>query len=329
MDRHESTLSTETRRVKDLSQASPAAIRAEIERTRAEMDETLDRISSRVQPRHLLDEVVGMFQAGHDDDDEGAARRSLREAGTVAADKLKSNPVPVTLIGAGLAWLLFQDNGRSSSRGRRLNLEPSYDPYQAKEFYGEEGTRMSGPLSGRQTGGTGTGKPGMMDRLGGAASSAGDKLDEVGDRISGRAHSFADRGRGLMDETSDRMHMAGNRMRYETRRAGRNLEEMMESAPLAFGVGALAAGLIAGLIFPATRTEEEFMGSTAGDAINTARERGEDMLDSGKEVAQSAGRAAMDQARQEGIAPTQLTEKVERVAESAKDAGKREADRQM
>ena len=40
----------------------PEAIRSDIDVTRRRMDDTMDALGERLQPRHLLDEVLGYFR---------------------------------------------------------------------------------------------------------------------------------------------------------------------------------------------------------------------------------------------------------------------------
>jgi hypothetical protein len=209
----------------ELRDASPERIRGEIERTRAAMDVTLDRLSARMRPRHLVDDVMRFFEQ-QGSEDEGSARRTVRETGEMALGKIKSNPVPATLIGAGLAWLLFKDN--RSARTVRTTAEPSLDPY------ADSATE------------------GYLDA--GASSGAGSATGEMKGRASSGMHSVT--------ATAERSGA----------RAKQALAGAVESAPLALGVGALAAGLLAGLVLPGTRTEDELIGGAAENIKSAARE---------------------------------------------------------
>ncbi len=84
-------------------------IEYDIERTRGEMDETLDELSQRLSPRHLLDEVYGFVRSNASGamSKEDLANYATR-ATKLAAREIKNHPIPSLLIGAGLAWLLFE-----------------------------------------------------------------------------------------------------------------------------------------------------------------------------------------------------------------------------
>src|SRR5256885_12871252 len=79
-------------------------LRRETEQARAELAQTLDELRARITPGQVVDQLVDY--AG----DTGAAEffRNL-------ARQAVNNPLPVALMGAGLAWLML--GGRASGRG--------------------------------------------------------------------------------------------------------------------------------------------------------------------------------------------------------------------
>src|SRR2546423_15641711 len=79
-------------------------LRRETEQARAELAQTLGELRARITPGQVVDQLVDY--AG----DTGAAEffRNL-------ARQAVNNPLPVALMGAGLAWLML--GGRASGRG--------------------------------------------------------------------------------------------------------------------------------------------------------------------------------------------------------------------
>lgn len=112
-------------------------IEHDIERTRHEMDETLDAIGERLNPRHLLDDLLDLFRSGDSGEGGGADyARHARQAGRSVARKIKAHPMPALLCAAGAAWLLYEeltaeDEGSSSGfdklEGWSAGHEPSHD----------------------------------------------------------------------------------------------------------------------------------------------------------------------------------------------------------
>lgn len=120
----------------------PEAIRRGIEQTRAEMDSTLDALSDRISPRHLLDEL---FEFWHGGDSTRGARRGFRETGIRLAESVRDHPVPAALIGAGLVWMLFEDR---SPRPRRDAGDFGEEP--EEESAGIAARRRSQPAATRR-----------------------------------------------------------------------------------------------------------------------------------------------------------------------------------
>ncbi|MBV8334610.1 MAG: DUF3618 domain-containing protein, partial [Alphaproteobacteria bacterium] len=81
----------------DEAQPSPAEIENEIRRTRVELSLTLDALEYQLAPRQLIEKGVDMIS------------QSLKANDAVFIDvgeALRANRMPLTLIGAGIAWLI-------------------------------------------------------------------------------------------------------------------------------------------------------------------------------------------------------------------------------
>lgn len=72
-------------------------IRRDIERTRYEMDQTMDALERRIGPRGVVSRVSGALEGAGGDGFVRELRRQLRD-----------HPVPVTLMGLGLGWLAVE-----------------------------------------------------------------------------------------------------------------------------------------------------------------------------------------------------------------------------
>jgi ElaB/YqjD/DUF883 family membrane-anchored ribosome-binding protein len=118
------------------------------------------------------------------------------------------------------------------------------------------------------------------------------------------------------------------RLNDAARRAGRNLGELVEDRPLAVGAASLAIGLLAGLALPATRREDELLGDTRDELLESAREAGHEALDRGKEVARDAVERVKQSVREQELTPEQLAEKARHVARDAAES-LRDAEREV
>jgi Protein of unknown function (DUF3618) len=84
-----------------------------------------------------------------------------------------------------------------------------------------------------------------------------------------------------------------------TYRVGR-MKRLAERNPLGLAIAGAGAGLIAGLLLPSTRVEDERMGAMADDVKSSAAEAGREALDRGKHVAEEVGSAALEAAKESG-----------------------------
>ena len=78
----------------DEDNRSPAEIQQDIEATRADLDRTISAIERKLTPGQIVDEMFGYFN-------------NRPGSGGDLVYWLRENPVPVILIGIGIAWLLL------------------------------------------------------------------------------------------------------------------------------------------------------------------------------------------------------------------------------
>jgi len=104
--------------------------------------------------------------------------------------------------------------------------------------------------------------------------------------------------------------------------------ETMEERPLALGAAAIALGVVAGLMIPSTRKEDELMGETRDRLMERAKEVGGEALEKGKQVAHVAVDTLKEEAERQDLTPEKLVEKVRTVAKEATNTVKEEGKRQ-
>jgi hypothetical protein len=345
-------------------QGTPSdTIRKDIEGTRAEMDHTVDALGERLRPRHLLDDLLEMFRGSSVSASAGGTTETIKQAGGKVLDRLKDNPMPAALIGAGVAWLLFSDEDktrRSKAHQRFQSTEPpmysgSYvdartgKPYDAS--YGEKyrsGAAAAGAA--QQTGQStvpGQEQPGMAQKAKEKLSAAAETTREAMAGWTGSARESASgMGQGMREYSS----AAGEQMHRGYDAGMHYVERGIEEYPLAMGAAAMALGVLAGLVMPATRAEDKWMGEAADDVKDRAKEAGRSIASATagaaseeaqrqggqpgelgekvKRVAQDVAQVVSDSARREGIDPQSLKDKARTVGERAKEAAQEESQRQ-
>ncbi|HSC20068.1 MAG TPA: DUF3618 domain-containing protein [Rhizomicrobium sp.] len=99
--------------------ASPADIERESEQHRANIAALVDELRDRVSPGEIANQLLGP--------DAGA--ELMRAVGYQARKQIRNNPLPVALIGAGVAWILLA-NGMRRQRQIPLHDGLDYEDYE-------------------------------------------------------------------------------------------------------------------------------------------------------------------------------------------------------
>lgn len=321
--------------------ASTDQIRRDIRHTRGEMDETLDELGERLHPRRLLDELLDLLSP-KDGTGSSAAEtvsRSLKRGGKSVSKYARENPIPTLLMTAGVAWAIYDaardddEEGVEWTGGRHFGygtggaggetLAPEHS-----EFW-DEGEQAKDKED----------QPGQMQKAKQAASAAKDsvagaasKVGRAGSRTWRRTSRASRRGYRKAGEMTQAAGEFADRSWERTRQgmsqARDRFDEASTAYPLAVGGGFIAAGLLAGLLLPRTRVEDEWMGEMSDEAWDEAKSTGDEVLDKGRTKVEEAASAAMDEAEAQGLTLEKLGEKASRVAsqvgETVKQASKKE-----
>jgi hypothetical protein len=318
---------------------SSHGIERDIDETRNRMDRTVDELEERLQPKHLLDDILAMFRSSGGETSE-EMKHHMTSAGKTVMRKVKKNPVPVALIGAGVAWLMFAPEKPQlrRPRRRRRSSDSDYDyeayyydePYAFDDYDDFDDYPYAEPFQ----------EPyGMADEAEDWHVSAEDRdfddIEGVGpehhenghdgkhrikDRMKGAGSRARSAGRHTMEAGRHRAASAGRAMRNGYGRSRRAVSEGMHEHPLTAGALAFAAGMLAGFLTPETRQEDRLMGQAAGRVRRRARDAGQEAMQRGYDVASHAAGAAMEEAERQGLTPDQLRQKSNRVAQEARNS---------
>jgi hypothetical protein len=123
-------------------------IRANIERTRAEMSRTIDAIQERLSPQQIADQVRSSVREQFEDAKNtvrdatiGKAESLMRNAGDTmhdarysVTDTVRENPIPAAMVALGLGWLFMN----RSTRPTRARIE-QYTRHRTDGYRGDMG----------------------------------------------------------------------------------------------------------------------------------------------------------------------------------------------
>ena len=223
----------------------PEEILAEIEHTRHEMDSTLTAIEQRLTPGQLLDQGLDYLRSS-------GANQYVENFGV----QVKNNPLPVTLVGIGLAWLM------ASSK----NPPARY----STESYGSGMSERAGAMGDKATA-----------MMGAAKSKLSDGTQAVGDRVRQARDTLSSVGQSARERIGD----LGSSARYQMDRARSGMDYLMREQPVALGAVGLAVGALLAAMAPRTRQEDELMGETRDRLMETAKEAGQQTVQKTTEAA--------------------------------------------
>jgi hypothetical protein len=102
-------MSTATTQPRRSEHRSAREIHDDIRETRDEMDATLEELGERLHPRHLLDDLIDLFRGSGESGRSQQAAHALQRAGRSTARAVREHPLPSLLIGAGVAWWVFDE----------------------------------------------------------------------------------------------------------------------------------------------------------------------------------------------------------------------------
>jgi cell division septum initiation protein DivIVA len=234
---------------------SSEEIEREVEQQRRQVEEKLTQLKDRMSLGQIVEQASHYV---HGDD--------VRRAAGNFGRQVRDNPVALTLVVAGVGWMMLGSG--SSSGSSHYGNSPGYGGRQSAE--GKAST--------------------MTSKIKSTAGSAGDTL-----------HSAMESGRRGLHDVRDGIAKVGRSVRKTASGGSKRMSSgtssvttMMERDPLLVGGLALMAGVAIGMMLPATRTENRYMGKMRDDLMEGARDQASRMTEKAVHVAEDAARSAKD-----------------------------------
>ncbi len=152
-------------------------IEHDIDRTRREMDGTMDALSDRFHPKRFIDYFFDMMQSPGSRE---KTRETMQDIGGRLGESIRDNPFPAMLIGAGAGWIFWN-----------MQHHGGYDYGPSLQERARHGTS------------------GLMDKMKSAAGSAKESVGQAFESARDRVQSAADSAR----ERSGKVHEGYERSR--------------------------------------------------------------------------------------------------------------------
>jgi len=272
-------------------------LRARVELTRAVVKDTLTNTQARLSPDRLKKEVR-VATVGKVEDMAQSARHTAERWSGSAMDTISQNPIPVALIGLGLAWLFkarseeaHQDDLPEYSKS--YGYRNPYDPSVHRESSTLEDLKIkagekSQALRARIEGAAGT----VQEKAGEAAQTIQENTSEFRERMKGHAEEFS-------NQVQERAGEFKDQVQQQTRRAQKGFDHTFQENPWGVGAMAFAIGAAVGLSAPGTQKEDEWMGETRDTLVDQARGKAQEMGDKVMQVAEDVQQTTKETVKEE------------------------------
>ena len=322
---------------------SPALsqLEQEADRTRSDLVNTIDALRNRVSPDAIKDDVTAYVRKSARETWENAVGRARNNplqtaaiATAIAYPLLRiiaSIPVPILLVGAGLALSKSGIEGDDNSAAKRTLAGASN---RLKETTQSARAGLHDLAAGvqeaaRQTAEkAGKGLAGVASQTVSAASSG---VETIKSQIDSASETVADAVAGVSDTASnafvsgyrtgaDATSRGGEMILQGGRRVQDNLIESIERHPLIIGGIGLAVGALIAASLPKTSAENRWLGRRSDELKDQAGDVASRGLGIAQNSAKQVYRAVARHAEKEGLTSDALRESVNAVGEKVKSA---------
>jgi len=289
-------------------------IERDVERTRSDIEDTVEALRDKMSIGQIVDEAAHYFRAS-----------GGNEALSNFAAQARANPMPLALVGIGLAWLMS---------GRGQPAMSSYSSYTGS-YAGNGGSAYSGGIGAQAGEAAGSAKDALsstgrkageavstgMHKVGDTASQAYGQVSDTASQTYGRVSDTASQAYGRVSDTasqaygrvSDTASQTYSQVSHRAGQAQRTVSELIDSEPLILAGLGLAVGAAIGAMMPGTRTDQQLMGEKIEELKEGATEMAREEWDKAKSVAKDAASAAMSEVEKGGP----IAQTAERAAKSA------------
>ena len=250
---------------------SPDEIERDIRHTRDEVSSTLDAIQSKLTPGQMMDQALNYMRSSLPAD----FGRNLNES-------VRNNPIPVALVGIGLAWMMMSGRrgsmmGSSAMDGSSVGSSLGSSSMSSSSLGSMHSSSMhSSSMSDNSSGGMMQGMRDsaqhMADRTREMTGSARDRLTST---AAGARDSIASTAAGARDRMADIAH----RSRDQMSRARAGMSQVIDEQPVVVGALGVALGAMLGAALPSTRQEDQLMGEMRDDLMARAGSMARDYAD--------------------------------------------------
>lgn len=251
---------------------STEQLEREAELCRQQLLGTMSELRSCLKPREMMDRAIDYVSDG----DSAAFARNFKA-------QVVANPLPATLMSAGLAWLMLAGKTRPdrprSSDGASRTMQDLHDGMaDITAAAAEAGHGMMDQAS--------SAAAGIKDAAAATIGTAGETYEDLADRASRSATAATDAARKLGESAKT---------------TGRTVADFCREQPLVVAGLGIAIGAALGALLPNTDVEDSVMGAASDDIKDEMRQTATETYEKAAAVAESAMDAATEEATEQGL----------------------------
>jgi ElaB/YqjD/DUF883 family membrane-anchored ribosome-binding protein len=266
-----------------------ARIEAQVNESRAQLNNTLEAISDKLSPSQMVDEAMTMVK-----DQAQQMAPQMKRVARQLGRTVQQNPLPLALIAAGIAWFVIQSRQNRYAPG-------SYSDFEWDQDNMADGDAINESYSSLEDSDVGSLSSSDVSPSGASFSSATSTAAGNGGGIKKGVSGAVQRVRRTTNDLRDTVtHTASKAARMAHQRAtqvGRGLQaaqhrtvQFYDESPLTAGAIALGVGVLIGTAIPLSRTERERLGTTAEQAARAVA----DMTERGVHAIRKNGSSNQD-----------------------------------
>ncbi|MBA1144486.1 hypothetical protein [Mesorhizobium neociceri] len=261
-----------------------AELEDDAEVARAKVSDTADSIRNKMTPGQLIDEFSGMFTG------DGGALTTLKA-------QVGANPLPVALVGVGLAWLMAGQGTRPAVGTSTATLKP-YEQDHPRDFADYDGVADLGDH--------------------GLGDAGRGEVSKAASLVSGTAETVSTKASEAVDDISSRASEIATITAEQTAKATAAATDLLQREPLVLAALGLALGTAIGALLPRTDFEDEQVGQLSDKIRDQASEILEQGMERAKDVAAQAYQTVKDEADKQGLTGDggALVDQVEQVVQA-------------
>lgn len=246
-----------------------ADVEREVEASRGDLDRTVDALREKMTPGQLFDEASRAMG--------GAGQQVLSKF----VEQAKENPMPLAVMGLGLAWLM------STSGKPRPSAPPGY----------------------REPRDWGQPQNGLGDRVHAAGDKVSDLVAGARGKVSDAASSMSELGRSAADRAGE----YGDSVQ-------RRFADILEREPLLLGAAGLLVGAAIGAALPPTGFEDRVVGPVRDKVMDKGKDLAQTGIQQASDVAQTAYAALKTDLHDSAETGLSAADRVEAAVRTAIDA---------